>query len=205
MLGLGVYLVLALVVGVQYALKPYYEGYKMVQQTLGSLSDADQRFLAELMRELDEERRNPGSAGAGGYASGGAGSAGGLAGGSADGSPDGTAAGLDPGQYLPGAYDANGLPITGNYGNGAAGLHDFLNDPEIKALTRKISLNDQMRALEIVRPSLSDEDIRQLVEWVKDGITPSEKVEIKKLLKARLNAEQIAQLRVLYDKYYGQV
>ena len=62
-----------------------------------------------------------------------------------------------------------------------------------------------MRALEIVRPSLSDEDIRQLVEWVKDGITPSEKVEIKKLLKARLNAEQIAQLRVLYDKYYGQV
>ena len=113
MLGLGVYLVLALVVGVQYALKPYYEGYKMVQQTLGSLSDADQRFLAELMRELDEERRNPGSAGAGGLAGGGAGSAGGLAGGSAGGSLDGSAAGLDPGQYLPGAYDANGLPITG--------------------------------------------------------------------------------------------
>jgi len=42
-----------------------------------------------------------------------------------------------------------------------------------------------------------------LVAWVKGGITASEKAEIKKLLKARLTAEQIAQLRELYNKYYG--
>jgi len=49
---------------------------------------------------------------------------------------------LDPGPYIPGVYDANGLPIIGSYGiaNGSAGRPDYLSDPELRALARKISL-----------------------------------------------------------------
>lgn len=193
MLGLGVYIALVLIVGAQYAIKPYYEGYQVLRESLGSMSDMDQKFLDELIRELAEERQKTGSAGAG--------SSGGSPGGGQGvaGLPPDSAVGLGTDPYLTG-NDATNSPPDGNSGLDGSRL-DLLNDSELKSLSRDVSLEDQMRALEIARTSLSDADIEQLVSWARGGITDSEKVEIKKLLKARLTDEQIVQLIELYNKY----
>lgn len=208
--ALGVYLILVLIAGGHYALKPYYERYQTLRTTIHGMSEADQRFLAELMRELAEDKLSAGSLAPSG-SNGTAGSATGSS--SLPGLPFDPSASVGSGSES--ESDLNLPGFGGNNGYSAPDIHspyspnanstDFFNDPKFKDLARKISLNDQIKALEIVRQSLSDEDIRQLAAWVQDGITSAEKVKIKQLLDARLTVEQIAQLKELYDKYAGQV
>lgn len=207
MLVLGIYLVLVLLVGGWYGVQRLLQppGYKKGGAGASDLGQLDMLFLEEIMRELASIDTSAGGAGS-------------AAGSGQSGTGGATlpydysllnplAPGLTP-NSLPGpeGAGAGGSPGAGGGqnmgGQGTSGQATVVSEEKLNQMQTRVSTADRLRVLNILRQRLSAEDVRQLVAWARGGITPAEKEAIKQLLAARLTPEELAEFKLLYQKYY---
>lgn len=105
--------------------------------------------------------------------------------------------------------NTNSTPQTGtNKENGTDSMGSFapeakpvVTEAELQELQSKVSVTDRIKALNILRKRLSAADIKQIISWAQGGVTSEEKQKMKELLLSRLSAEEIQEVKVLYEKY----